>query len=56
MVAVFRNNFAEAQRWLDRAAERKLTLPDFLMIRYLIAFLQGNEAEMDRVGIAFRGV
>jgi len=56
MVAVFRNNYAEAQRWLERASERKLTLPDFLMIRHLIAFLQGNQTEMERVDLASEGM
>lgn len=56
LVAVFRNNYAEALRWLERASERKLTLPDFLMIRHLIAFLQGNETEMERVDLASEGM
>ncbi len=56
MVAVFRNNYAEAERWLERAADRKLTLPDFSMIRYQIAFLQANQAEMERMGIAAEGM
>ncbi len=56
LVAVFRNNYAEAQRWLQRASERKVTLPDFLMIRHLIAFLQGNETEMERVDLASEGM
>ncbi len=55
-IAVYRNHHGEAQRWLERASERKLMLPDFLMIRHLIAFLQGNETEMERVGIASEGM
>ncbi len=55
-VAVFRNNYVEAQRWLERAMERKLTLPDFPMIRYQMAFLQANQAEMERVSIAAEGM
>jgi tetratricopeptide (TPR) repeat protein len=51
-VAVYQGNFREAQRWLDRASERKLMLPDFLMTRHRIAFLGGDSAEMERVSVA----
>ncbi len=56
MLAVFRNDYAEAQRWLERAADRKLTLPDYSMIRYQMAFLQANQTEMERMGIAAEGM
>ncbi len=55
-VAVFRNNYPEALRWLDRASERKLTLPDLPMVRHQIAFLQGDQADMERGGIAAEGM
>ncbi len=40
--------FDEASRALDRAAARKLTIPDFVVLSYLIAFLKGDRAEMER--------
>ncbi len=55
-VLICQGNFAEAQRWLQRASERKLMLPDFLMIRHNMAFLQGDNAEMERAGVAAEGM
>ena len=40
--------FAEAAAALQRAAERKLENPFFLVSRYYIAFLEGDEAGMKR--------
>src|SRR5258705_5045156 len=40
--------FAEAAAALRRAAERKVEVPNFLVIRYYLAFLQGDEAGMKR--------
>jgi tetratricopeptide (TPR) repeat protein len=40
--------FAEAAAALQRAAERKLETPFFLVSRYYIAFLEGDEAGMKR--------
>src|SRR5262249_55398945 len=33
---------------LQRAAERKLEMPEFLVTRYYLAFLKGDQAGMDR--------
>jgi hypothetical protein len=55
-VLIWQGNFAETQRWLQRASERKLMLPDFLMIRHKMAFLQGDNAEMERAGVAAEGM
>jgi DNA-binding winged helix-turn-helix (wHTH) protein/tetratricopeptide (TPR) repeat protein len=38
-----------AQNVLQRAYDRKLYIPDFLILRYDIAFLKTDEAEMNRV-------
>lgn len=38
----------EAETILQRATERKLDIPDFHVQRYVIAFLQGDKAGMDR--------
>jgi hypothetical protein len=47
------DRFPEAESILQRASERKLELPDFLVIRYNIAALEGDQAQMDRaVGVA----
>jgi tetratricopeptide (TPR) repeat protein len=40
--------FAEAAAALQRAAERKLEVPQFLVNRYHLAFLKGDEAGMKR--------
>ena len=46
---VFQNRLTEAQATLQRAAERKLDIPEFLITRYRIAFLKGDQMEMKRV-------
>jgi DNA-binding winged helix-turn-helix (wHTH) protein/predicted Zn-dependent protease len=38
----------EAEKILQRATERKLDIPDFHVQRYVIAFLKGDKAGMDR--------
>ncbi len=38
----------EAENALQRASERKLEIPDFLVQRYEIAFLKGDQAGMER--------
>jgi eukaryotic-like serine/threonine-protein kinase len=49
----FTDRFAESLSALDRASNRKLDIPDFLVLRYNIAVLQGDQQEMDRaVGLA----
>jgi eukaryotic-like serine/threonine-protein kinase len=42
------DRFAEAADALQRAAERKLEIPQFLLMRYYIAFLKGDQAGMER--------
>ena len=42
------NRFAEAAAAMQRAAERKLEHPSFLVSRYYLAFLDGDEAGMRR--------
>lgn len=41
------NRFTEAADALRRAAERKLEIPEFLIVRYYLAFLKGDQAGMD---------
>ena len=49
----FLDRFEEAESTLQRASERKLEMPDFLVLRYNIAFLKGDQEQMDRaVGLA----
>src|SRR6516164_2832473 len=38
----------EAEATLHQASERKLEIPDLAVLRFVIAFLNGNEAGMDR--------
>ena len=42
------DHFSEAQSTLQRASERKLEIPAFLVLRYQIAVLKGDQEEMDR--------
>ena len=49
------DRFAEAENTLQRAAERKLEMPDFLAIRYNIALLKGDHDQMDRAAGLSRG-
>jgi tetratricopeptide (TPR) repeat protein len=46
---VYLNRLPEAENALERAAARKLDMPDYLAHRYLIAFLKGDAAEMSRL-------
>ena len=47
--AYFRTDrFAEAESTLQRASERKLEMPRFLVLRYNIAVLKGDQEQMDR--------
>ena len=49
----FLDRFPEAESTLQRASERKLEHPIFLVIRYNIAVLKGDQEQMDRaVGLA----
>ena len=45
---LFLDRFAEAADALRRAAERKLEIPEFLVTRYYLAFLKGDQAGMER--------
>jgi tetratricopeptide (TPR) repeat protein len=49
------NRLVEAESTLRRAAERKLELPDSLVLRYDIAFLRGDQIGMERLATAGRG-
>jgi tetratricopeptide (TPR) repeat protein/predicted Ser/Thr protein kinase len=42
------NRFTQAAEALQLAAERKLEVPEFLINRYYLAFLKGDQAGMDR--------
>ena len=42
------NRFTEAADALQRAAERKLEISEFLVLRYYLAFLNGDQAGMER--------
>jgi eukaryotic-like serine/threonine-protein kinase len=52
----FLNRFAEAADTLQRAAEHKLEMPDFLVSRYYLAFFKGDPAAMEREIARARGV
>ena len=45
---LFLDRFSKAEDALRLAAERKVELPDFLVFRYYLAFLKGDQAGMDR--------
>jgi DNA-binding winged helix-turn-helix (wHTH) protein/tetratricopeptide (TPR) repeat protein len=46
---------AKAEDTLNRAAARKLEMPEMLVMRYYIAFLRGDKASMDRSAAAAQG-
>jgi len=52
---LFLDQFGEAADALRRAAERKLEIPDFLVVRYYLAFFKGDEAGMEREIALARG-
>jgi eukaryotic-like serine/threonine-protein kinase len=45
---VLTDRFADAERTLQRAAERKLDMPNFLAYRYTIGVLKGDQDQMDQ--------
>jgi len=45
----------EAENTLQRASERKLEIPDFFVLRYVIAFLKGDKVGMEREASMARG-
>src|SRR5581483_8231304 len=45
---IYLNRFSEAGNTLHQASERKLEIPDLLLLRYCVAFLNGDKASMDR--------
>ena len=45
----------EADKALQRAAEKRLELPELMVLRYLIAFFRGNRAEMEAAATAAKG-
>ena len=49
------DRFPEAESTLQRASERKLEMPDFLVLRYNIAVLKGDQEQMDRAAGLARG-
>jgi serine/threonine protein kinase/tetratricopeptide (TPR) repeat protein len=51
----FLGRFEEADSVLQRATERKLEDPNFLMIRYNIAVLKGDKDQMDRIVALAKG-
>ena len=51
----FLDRFAEAERTLQRASERKLEMLEFLVLRYNIAVLKGDKDQMDRIVTLAKG-
>jgi serine/threonine protein kinase len=51
----FLGRFPEAESALQRASERKLEIPNFLVLRYNIAVLKGDKEQMDRVVALAKG-
>ncbi len=49
------DQFADAGGALQRAAERKLEIPEFLGLRYYLAFFKGDQAGMEREIARARG-
>ncbi len=49
------DRFEESESVLQRASEHKLEAPPFLVLRYNIAFLQGDKDQMDRLVALAKG-
>ena len=49
------DRFPEAKSTLQRASERKLEIPDLLVIRYVIAVLEGDQEQMAQAAGLARG-
>jgi tetratricopeptide (TPR) repeat protein len=47
-------NYAEAERTVEQAAERKLVVPDLLILPYFLAFYKGDGAAMERAAAQAR--
>ncbi len=52
---LFQDRLEEAESALQRAAENKLETPEILFIRYNIAAIRGDQAQMDRTARLARG-
>ncbi|HXB69205.1 MAG TPA: protein kinase [Candidatus Acidoferrales bacterium] len=52
----FLNRFPEAAEALQRAADRKLEIPEYLVTRYYLAFFKSDQAVMEREIARARGV
>ncbi len=51
----FTDRFSEVESTLQRAADRKVEMPYFLVLRYNIAVLKGDEDQMDRIVALAKG-
>jgi eukaryotic-like serine/threonine-protein kinase len=49
------DRFGDAENALQQASERQLDIPDFLVLRYNIAFLRGEKDQMDRAVALAKG-
>jgi serine/threonine protein kinase/tetratricopeptide (TPR) repeat protein len=49
------DRFAEAEKTLHAASERKLEVPRMLLLRFIIAVLKGDQEQMDRTAALARG-
>lgn len=53
---VYRDRLVEAESTLRQATERQLDIPEYLILRYQIAFLKDDEAEMERLETLGAGI
>ena len=52
---IYLDRVGEATNTLQRAAARKLEIPDFVVLRYYLAFLNGDKAGMEREAAQAQG-
>jgi serine/threonine protein kinase/tetratricopeptide (TPR) repeat protein len=52
---IFLNRLQEAEVTFQRAAERNVDIPESRILRYHVAFLKGDQREMDRLAALSRG-
>jgi serine/threonine protein kinase/tetratricopeptide (TPR) repeat protein len=54
--SLYVDHLKDAEETLRQAADRKLEIPELVLARYCVAFLNGDSSELDRVVAQSRGV
>jgi eukaryotic-like serine/threonine-protein kinase len=52
---LFLDHLNEAEQWLQHASERNIDIPDVILLRFYVSFLEGDSAGMDRAAAQAKG-